>query len=430
MRRLAAAAVGMAMLAAAPLTADQDHQRMLGLLHIAQLRPGVDGNNPAAPNAANYDEGKANPYAGLPDALALQDGRRVTSAALWRKRRDEIFADFDREVYGRVHSHLPTAHWSVIDSAAETVGAVSAVTSHLIGHVAGHDPSLAIDIRLTISLPTGAAARVPLILQLSSGTLRKFPGVASTWREQVLAKGWGAATLDVTSVQADSGGGLTNGIIGLGNEGRPRAPGDWGALRAWAWGASRVLDYLATDPAIDARQVGIEGHSRYGKAALVAMAYDQRFAIAYVSSSGAGGADLLRRNFGERLENLAGIGEYHWFAGNFLKYAGPLAANDLPVDAHELIALCAPRPVFIGAGSKGDGWVDAHGMFLAAVAATPVYALLGRTGLGTNAMPPIGTALSDGDLAFRQHEDGHTPELNWPYFLAFAQRYLHVAPHG
>ncbi len=172
-------------------------------------------------------------------------------------------------------------------------------------------------------------------------------------------------------------------MIGLVNKGQARKLDDWGALRAWAWGASRALDYFETDKSVDAKQVGIEGHSRYGKAALVAMAYDPRFAIAYISSSGEGGAKLFRRNFGEQIGNVAGTGEYHWMAGNFLKYAGPLTENDLPVDAHELIALCAPRPVFIGAGAtNGDGWVDAKGMFLAAVGAGPVYKLLGKKGSG------------------------------------------------
>jgi hypothetical protein len=172
--------------------------------------------------------------------------------------------------------------------------------------------------------------------------------------------------------------------------------------------------------------VGVEGHSRFGKTALVAMAYDPRFGVAYISSSGAGGAQLYRHVFGEQLENLAGTGEYHWMDGNFLKYAGPLTPGDLPVDNHELIALCAPRPVFIGGGTTdGDGWADSKGMFLAAAAAGPVYRLLGKKDLGTASFPPIETALTAGDLAFRQHSGRHTPALNWPYFLEFASRYLH-----
>jgi len=216
------------------------------------------------------------------------------------------------------------------------------------------------------------------------------------------------------------------GIIGLVNKGRPRAVDDWGALRAWAWGASRALDYLETDKSVDSKKVGIEGLSRYGKAALVTMAYDERFAIAFVGSSGEGGAKLLRRHFGEQVENVASSAEYHWMAGNFLKYAGPLTPKDLPVDAHELIALCAPRPVFISCGSPDveGNWVDDRGQFMAAVAAGPVYRLLGKKDLGTTVFPQIETSLIDGEIAFRQHTGGHTTGPNWPTFLQYAERYF------
>lgn len=190
------------------------------------------------------------------------------------------------------------------------------------------------------------------------------------------------------------------------------------------------MDYFETDSSVDAKQVGIEGLSRYGKAALVTMAYDQRFAIVFAGSSGAGGAKILRRNFGEQVENIASTSEYHWMAGNFLKYAGPLTPDDLPVDANELIALCAARPVFLSAGSQQveGGWVDTKGMFLAAVAAGPVYRLLGKKDLGTTDFPPMETALIDGDIAFRQHSGGHTTGPNWPTFLLFASRYLQSLP--
>jgi hypothetical protein len=248
-------------------------------------------------------------------------------------------------------------------------------------------------------------------------------------RQLALANGWGFAVISPNTVQADNGAGLTQGIIGLCNKGQPRKPDDWGALRAWAWGAGRALDYFETDASVDAKQVAIEGLSRYGKAALVAMAYDKRFAVALVGSSGEGGAKLHRRNFGELVENLTGSGEYHWMAGNFLKYGGPLTPGDLPVDAHELIALCAPRPAFISYGaSSGQGaegtWVDQRGSFMAAVAAGPVYELLGKKGLGTGEFPPVEKGLLDGDLAWRQHAGGHTVGPNWPTFLTWAGRYL------
>src|SRR5262249_7295917 len=221
-----------------------------------------------------------------------------------------------------------------------------------------------------------------------------FGGGGPPWQQQVLSKGWGYAIIVPNSIQLDNGAGLTKGIIGLCNKGQPRKPDDWGALRAWAWGASRALDYFETDKAVDARQVGIEGLSRYGKAALVTMAYDPRFAIGFIGSSGEGRAKLHRRNFGELVENLTGSGEYHWMAGNFLKYGGPLTPDDLPVDAHELIALCASRPVFISYGaSTGPGaegqWVDQRGSFMAAVAAGQGYKLLGKKDLGTAEFPAV-----------------------------------------
>ncbi|MHB8501349.1 MAG: glucuronyl esterase domain-containing protein [Candidatus Acidiferrales bacterium] len=420
------------------LTAEQDHQRLMDLLHITSLRRGADGD-PKSPYAANYDETKANPYPKLPDPLKLNNGKEVKTAKVWwAQRRPEIVEDFDREIYGRVPKETPEVVWEVASAVHEMNADVPVITKKLLGHVDNSAyPAIKVDIQLSLTTPANALGPVPVIMELSfspefmAAIAKRFPEMTAaaqkgpTWQQQVLAKGWGYAALIPTSVQADKGDGLTEGIIGLVNKGQPRKLDDWGALRAWAWGASRAMDYFETDKAVDAKQIGIEGHSRYGKAALVTMAYDPRFAIAYISSSGAGGAALYRRNFGEQIGNVAGTGEYHWMAGNFLKYAGPLTPNDLPVDSHELIALSAPRPVFIGGGAtKGDGWVDARGMFLAAVGAGPVYRLLGKKDLGTTEFPPIETPLIDGDIAFRQHSGGHTPAPNWPTFLTFAGRYI------
>lgn len=313
------------------------------------------------------------------------------------------------------------------------------VTKQLVGHVDNSaDPAITVGIQLSLTTPAHAAGPVPVIMEYGfsgfpgGGRFGPRPGggfpvpIGPTWQQQVLAKGWGYAIYTPTSVQADNGAGLRQGIIGLCSKGQPRKPEDWGALRAWAWGASRALDYFQTDKAVDAKQVGLEGLSRYGKGVLVAMAYEPRFAIVFVGSSGEGGAKLWRRNFGETEGNIASSGEYHWMAGNFLKYDGPLTPGDLPVDSHELIALCAPRPVFVSCGSPTvEGtWVDDRGMFLATVDAGPVYRLLGKRGLSATEFPPMETALIDGDLAFRQHSGGHTTGPNWPTFLTFASRYL------
>ena len=256
--------------------------------------------------------------------------------------------------------------------------------------------------------------------------------------DQLIADGWGFAGINPGSLQADNGAGLTKGIIGLVNKGMPRKPDDWGALRAWAWGAARGLDYLQTNKTVDSKKVGIEGVSRYGKAALVTMAYDTRFAVVLIGSSGEGGAKLHRRNWGEAVENLTGTGEYHWMAGNFLKYGasdatfGSKNPGDLPVDAHELIALCAPRLTFVSYGvpEKGDAkWLDHQGSFMAAIAAQPVFRLLGAKDLGrsddykTEKMPPVLEGLLNGQLAWRQHDGGHTDGPNWKYFIPWADKF-------
>jgi hypothetical protein len=441
------------------LTAQQDHKLMMEALKIKALRNGANGMNPKAPNAANYDESKANPYPNLPDSLTLKNGDKVTNAEQWwNQRRPEIVEDFDREVFGRVPKNVPKVAWEVTGTTEEKIGEVAVVSKRLLGHVDNTKcPQIKVDIQLTLTTPTDAKGPVPVMMEFGFGSFGPRPGGPSrkaaaskgvspkakaglpggfggggpSWQQQVLAKGWGFAIIVPNTIQADNGAGLTRGVIGLCNRGQPRKPDDWGALRAWAWGASRALDYFETDHAVDAKKVGIEGLSRYGKAALVAMAYDQRFAIGFIGSSGEGGAKLHRRNFGELVENLTGSGEYHWMAGNFLKYGGPMTPGDLPVDAHELIALCAPRPTFISYGaSTGPGaegqWVDQRGSFMAAVAAGPVFRLLGKKDLGTSEFPEVETPLIEGELAFRQHRGGHTTGPNWPTFLAFADRYIKV----
>jgi hypothetical protein len=435
------------------LTAAEDHQRLLDLLGLKELRSGVS-HDAKAPNAVNYDESKANPWSNLPNPLILNDGKPVTTAEMWTaQRRPELFEIFDREILGRVPDNVPAVQWQLISvESVSGEGVLPAVTKHLIGHVDNSSyPAISVNIQMDLTLPGDSAGAkpmgpVPVVLEF---TFEKYPVDPNrppaapakpephpTWKEQVLSKGWGYALLYPTTIQADNGAGLTEGIIGLTNHGQPRKLDDWGVLRAWAWGGSRALDYLQTDPAVDARYVAVEGHSRFGKTALVAMAYDSRFAVAYVNSSGAGGASLARRRFGEQLENIAGTGEYHWMAGNYLKYAGTLTPADMPVDMHELIALCAPRPVFIGGGTTegGDGWADVRGSFLAELTAGPVYRLLGKKpllnpdGTPTTAFPPVDTALVSGDLGFRQHPGGHTPLPDYPTFLAFASRYMPSYP--
>jgi hypothetical protein len=237
--------------------------------------------------------------------------------------------------------------------------------------------------------------------------------------EKVIEAGWAFANFNTVGVQMDNGLGLNEGIIGLVNKGNSRKPNDWGAIAAWSWGLSRAFDYFETDKSIDSKRVGIQGHSRCGKTALLAAALDTRWAIVFASCSGCMGASLEMRSWGENIDNVASSGEYHWMAGNFLKYGGNWAS--MPVDAHELIALIAPRPVFITGGTQ-DQWADPKGEFLACVGAEPVYKLLGKKGLNVTNMPAPDVSLVDGEIAFRYHKGGHTDGLDWPVFIEFAKK--------
>ena len=449
--------------------AADDHQNMMDQLGIKALRPGPSGTE-SAPNHANYDEATANPFPNLPPVLTLKNGKKVTTPAMWwNQRRPEIVEDFEREVIGRIPKSVPKVTWEVTKSADGEVGGHAVHGKQLLGHVDNSsDPDIKVDIQMTLVVPANAKGPVPVMMMFGGRTIPEvaFPAPQFPGRggipgkggppggrgptppanadppalEQLVADGWGVVTINPNSIQQDNGAGLTKGIIGLVNKGQPRKPDDWGSLRAWGWGASRGLDYLESDPAVNAKQVGIEGVSRYGKAALVTMAFDTRFAVVLIGSSGEGGAKLHRRNWGEAVENLTGSGEYHWMAGNFLKYGaseatfGSKNAGDLPVDAHELIALCAPRLTFVSYGvpEKGDAkWLDHQGSFMAAVAAEPVFRLLGAKDMGVTAdyhtakMPPVNTGLLDGQLAWRQHDGGHTDGPNWKYFIPWADKFLH-----
>ena len=467
---------------------------MMDQLGIKALRPGPSGDE-NSPNHANYDESKANPYPNLPDSLTLNNGQKVTTPAMWwNQRRPELIEMFAKYVYGRVPDNVPKVTWTVKTVDHETIGFTPVIAKDVEGVVDNSSsPAISVHIHMMLVLPARAKGPVPVLMMFGraafpypnepsgsdldrinaawesvliqqdpslkqvfeqhpawqpvKATPFQFPqlnedgGLPNPW--QLVAAGWGFALFDSASVQADDGAGITRGIIGLVNKGQPRKPEDWGALRAWAWGASRGLDYLETDPAIDAKHVGIEGVSRYGKAALVTMAFDQRFAMVLVGSSGKGGATLMRRNYGEAVESLTG-GEYYWMAGNFMKYGaseatfGSMTPGDIPVDSNELIALCAPRLTFISYGipAKGDAkWLDQKGSFMATVDASRVFALLGVKGIAvegdyrTAQMPPMNTGLLAGQLAWRQHDGGHTDAPNMKYFIQWADKFIgHTAP--
>ncbi len=474
-------------------TADQDHQNMMDQLGIKALRPGPSGNE-NAPNHANYDESLANPYPDLPDPLILNSGEKVTTREQWwEKRRPEIVEGYSKYVYGFVPANLPVVHWTVVATDREMIGFTPVIAKDLIGEVDNSAcPAISVKIHMTLVTPAAAKGPVPVLMMFGpagfpnphepspeeftrlntafkSLLIQQDPSLKDVFDQhpawlpmratpfqfpqlnadgdlpnewQLIAAGWGFARFDPASVQADNGAGINRGIIGLVNKGQPRTPDQWGALRAWAWGAGRGLDYLETDSAVDAKHVGIEGVSRYGKAALITMAFDQRFAMVLVGSSGKGGATLLRRNYGEAVESLTG-GEYYWMAGNFLKYGASDATfgsgnpGQIPVDSNLLIALCAPRLTFISYGvpEKGDAhWLDHEGSFMATIDAGRVFTLLGAKTLDISGdyksakMPPVNEGHLDGQLAWRQHDGGHTDAPNMKWFLLWANKLIGHTP--
>ncbi len=437
--------------------AEQDHANMMEQLGIQTLRKWKDGRAEAEPShAANYDEALATPYPDLPELLVLENGEAVTTPETWwKQRRPELVEYFENEVYGRIPDNMPQVNWKVfkeIDTGE--VAGLPVIGRQLVGVVDNSSyPDISVEISANLVLPKNAKGPVPVLIMFSwrkgplpgevpEDEIQPNPFLRQDVlpsHDQLISAGWGYVELDPRSFQADNGAGLTRGIIGLLNKGQPRSPSDWGALRAWAWGAARTLDYLETLPEVNAKKVGIEGVSRYGKAALVTMALEERFAIGFIASSGKGGATLHRRNFGEDVGNLVSSGAYHWMAGNYMKYGtiesdfGKKTADDLSVDSHELIALCAPRPTFISYGipEKGDAlWLDQQGSYMATVAAGPAFVLLGAKDIGETDnyhsanMPPHNTDMLDGQLAWRQHDGGHESQSNMSHFIKWANEQL------
>jgi hypothetical protein len=513
--------------------ANVDHQEMMAKLKItAPLRPGpagrlnADGSAPA--NYANYDESKATAKSPVPPLLVMNDGRTITTSAMWEQRRKELFEIFDREFYGRLPEAAKTIKvtWEVTATTQGMSGNIPTITRTLVGHVdPTYYPAIKVDIAASVTTPANAAGKVPVIILWgggggggrgavpagnaargagpapaaggargagpapaaggargagpapaaggargggpapaaggargggpAAGNNPPFPNGATTWQQAAISLGWGYGNLNPGSIQADSGANnqLRQGIIGLINKGASRKVDDWGALRAWAWGAGKLIDFFEKDSLVDAKQVAFEGHSRYGKATLVTLAYEPRVFTGFVSSSGEGGAKLWRHLVGEQVESIAAPSEYHWMTPNFIRYAGPLTVDDLPADTHQFIALVAPRPIFVSGGEyvefngdghpgsrwSGESWQDTPGTFMATAGASPVWKLLGKKPLSNTKLglsfdnvpdplkariPPPLTPLIDGDIAFRQHDQGHTDAPNWSTFLEFCGHYF------
>jgi hypothetical protein len=375
----------------------------------------------------NYDEDKVSSYT-LPDPLVLQDGRPVRDAAMWLQlRRPELLKLYETDIYGRVPEGAPKVTWKIAATEPAALNG-AAVRKEIVGHFGDKPGGLTLHVHLY--LPVKAAGPVPVLLHIlffgdpatvPGGPVRRFNEIGPV--ADMLAHGYGYATFRYTEVQPDAANTTQAGVIGLAlapDQAKPAAD-EWGTISAWAWGASRVLDYFESDAAVDARRIALIGHSRLGKTVLWAGARDPRFALVFSSCSGEMGAALARRDFGETVDDMAANFGYQ-FAGNFQKYPGHW--SDMPVDAHMLIALNAPHPVFITGGTQ-DLWADPRGEFLAEVAAGPVYRLLGKQDLGVSEGPPLDTPLIAGDLGFQYHSGGHTiTAADWNAFLAFADRHL------
>jgi hypothetical protein len=379
----------------------------------------------ATGHVSNYSEDKVGDYR-LPNPLLTSDQLLIETAEEWRKRRrPEILKFFRDEIYGAVPANAPKVAWEVTET-DESARKGTAVMRRVVGRMG--DRKDGPRINLTVYTPAKAKGPVPVLLNLTfaMGPGGKPPGGKPggfDLVEETLSRGWGYAALGYTDIQPDRPDRWTEGVIGLTlKEGQTKpAANEWGTISAWAWGLSRAIDYFETDKSVSAKRIAISGASRLGKTVLWASAQDERVAAVFAAVPGEMGASLIRRDWGETLDDMAERFGYQ-FAGNLQKWVGKW--NDLAVDQHMLIALSAPRPVLVSGGVK-DQWSDPKGQFLALVAAGPVYRLLGAKDLGVTEMPALDKPVADGSLAYHYHSGGHTVlPADWKTFFDFADRHF------
>jgi hypothetical protein len=407
---LAAALPALAQQAAGP-TADDIHEMERQRFGFGELVPGRDSDQ-ASPRAANFDEARVGNLEPPPLFASPADA----TPEGWASRRQDLARLIEDNWVGRIPEAANDLR--VVWRKEAAPGRKGYDTEQWIGQILTPDGRSGPTIDATITFPK-RAKRVPALIDYTyiwpAGF--KLPGPPPPDTEgMVMKRGWAHVAYRPTLLQADTAAQMGQGVIGLVRW--PRERHDWGALRAWGWGARKLREELAKDPRIDGGQISLAGHSRFGKAVLVAAAFDHAFADALVSSSGAGGAKLMRRDFGEAWTNMAGSYAFHWYTPQVMEYAGHKTVADLPVDAHELIALRAPRPLFISSGSadKGDAWVDPKGMWIATSLAEPAWQLYGLPVPASAEMPKVLVGYRDFPLAFYQHDQGHVP---WPSYESF-----------
>lgn len=402
----------------------------------------------------NYDEAKIPPYT-LPDPFTCADGARVADAKTWsEKRRPELLELFRANMHGRSPARPAEMKFQVTSTDPHALDG-KATRKEIT--VTFSDDKEAPPMHLLLYVPNAAKKPVPAFVGVNfdgNHTIHTDPGITITgqWTwdnktkteslvlpdektrgqsigrwplEMILARGYAVETIARADIEPDYADGWKHGIRGyfLKKSGKTQfAPDDWGAIAAWAWGLSRALDYLEENPDdIDAKRVAVIGHSRMGKATLWAGATDERFALTISNNSGEGGAALARRWFGE---TTAVINDHfpHWFCGNFKKFSGH--ESDLPFDQHELLALAAPRPLYV-ASAEEDKWSDPRGEFLSAKAAGEVWKLFGKEGVGVTEMPPVSHPVG-ASVGYHIRPGKHdVTDYDWEQYLAFADRHFH-----
>jgi hypothetical protein len=367
----------------------------------------------------NYDESRVAPYT-LPDPLA-QNGTTITSVEAWRARRTEILNLFAANVYGRSPGRPDRVEFAVLEDNRTAMD--GAATLRRIA-ITSHHGQRSQRFELTLFLPNASSAPAPVFLLINnrpqSNTDPTRKEKSGFWpAEQMIARGFGIAAFHYAGLAPDDPQKYRDGVIGMFDSGAEAAQYTWGALGAWAWGASRAMDYFETDSRIDKTRVAVVGHSRGGKAALWAGAQDERFAMVVSNDSGEGGAALSRRDFGETIERI-NTSFPHWFAAAYKTFNR--RAAELPIDQHLLLALVAPRALYVASADE-DLWADPRGEFLSLAASSPVFALWGESTIRAPDMPAIDTPLVRGRRGYHIRTGGHnlTP-YDWGCFADFADR--------